>query len=446
VKKLSLLAAFAAMFIASAADQSNLTVLRDYKTGKAIPYGGNQQGGDIMVPRNIIPRSPMFRGVWVATVENIDFPKHATRAEFERDYLAVVSTLRKLNFNAVIFQVRANNDAFYPSTLNPWSRWLSGTEGVGIAGFDPLKFMIAEAHKRGLEYHAWLNPYRVASSTPKRKMDYLKTLAPNNFARRHPELVLEVPLKNNQYQLILNPGEPQVINFVVATVQEIIRNYDVDAIHFDDYFYPYDGTGNVDAATFKKYGAGIASIADWRRNNVDTLIYNIHNAISAYNRRTGRKVQFGISPFGIWGNAKDIPGGSPTSGSQSYSKQFADTRKWVKREWIDYIVPQVYWPFGRDVAPYAAITDWWCAQVRGTRVRLYIGLGVYQMGGANPMWQNPDETAAQMRFNSSRSQVSGEVFFSYRNIARPTNDIMRRGVLAVIERYWKTRVPAPEPR
>ncbi|MEA4862529.1 MAG: glycoside hydrolase family 10 protein [Victivallaceae bacterium] len=445
MKKLSLLMAVAAMFAASAADQSNMVVLKNYKTGQAIPYGGSQQGGSIMVPRDIISRAPMFRGVWVATVENIDFPKHGNRADFERDYLDVVNTLRKLNFNAMIFQIRANNDAFYPSVLNPWSRWLSGTEGVGIAGFDPLRFMVTEAHKRGLEYHAWLNPYRVTSSTPKRKAEYLKTLAPNNFARRHPELVLEIPMKDNQYQLILNPGEPQVINFVVATVQEIIRNYDVDAIHFDDYFYPYAGIGSIDASTFRKYGAGISNIDDWRRNNVDTLIYNVHNAIDAYNRRTGKRVQFGISPFGIWANRKDVPGGSLTSGSQSYSKQFADTRKWVKRQWLDYIVPQVYWTFGRDVAPYAAIVDWWCSQVRGTGVKLYVGLGAYQLGGSNEQWRNPDEIAAQMRFNSSRGQVSGDVFFSYRNIVRPSNEIMRTGLRRVIERYWQLRVPAPVP-
>ena len=220
----------------------------------------------------------------------------------------------------------------------------------------------------------------------------------------------------------------------------------MDAIHFDDYFYPYDGTGNVDAATFKKYGAGIASIADWRRNNVDTLIYSIHNAISAYNRRTGRKVQFGISPFGIWGNAKDIPGGSLTSGSQSYSKQFADTRKWVKREWIDYIVPQVYWPFGRDVAPYAAITDWWCTQVRGTR-----GAALYRA------WGLPDGRSQPDVAESGRDGGSNEIQFE----PQPS---FRRGVF-LIPQYraphqrhnapgrtgghralLEDPVPAPEPR
>ena len=437
-----LLLAVGTIFTA-AAQNDNLAVLKNWKTGRPIPYGGKQRGGEIMVPTSYLQRNPEFRGVWVATVENIDFPKHSNGTDFERDYLAVVNTLQKLNCNAIIFQVRPNNDAFYPSKLNPWSRWLTGKEGTAPGNFDPLIFMINEAHKRGLEFHAWLNPYRVTNSTPLRKDGYLATLAPNNFARKRPDLVMEIPLENNKYQLILNPGEPEVIAFVVATVKEILDRYPVDAIHFDDYFYPYSGMGNQDAETFKKYRNGIVSIDNWRRNNVDRLIFSLRKTIDSHNEHNGTKVQLGISPFGIWANQKNNPLGSLTDGSQSFYRQHADTRQWIKRNWIDYIIPQLYWPFGRDVAPYAALADWWAAQVRGTNVNLYIGMAAYQVGGANEMWQNPDEFAAQMRFNSARKNIKGEAIFSYRNIANPANEIQRNGVRRILEKYWRNRASAP---
>ncbi len=419
-------------------------VLRDYKSGEPIAYGGKQQAGAVKVPVTYLPKKQEFRGAWVATVENIDFGKHTSAGTFKNEYIQVVNNLQKLNFNAVIFQIRPMNDAFYPSRLNPWSRWLTGKEGQGIGDFDPLSFMISEAHVRGLEFHAWLNPYRVVNSTPLRKQQYLNTLAPGNFARKRPDLVLEIPLADNKYQLILNPGEPAVINFVLNTVKEIMQKYPVDAIHFDDYFYPYTEIKNVDAATYKKYNRQPArGIENWRRDNVNTLIYQLRKTIDSHNKTYKRKVQFGISPFGIWANKSTNPAGSLTAGSQSYYRQYADTRRWVKQEWIDYIVPQLYWPFGRDVAPYAALADWWAEQVRGTNVRLYIGLGAYQMGGSNEMWQNPDEIAAQLRYNSGRSNIHGAAIFSYKSVARPANDIMRRGVSDVLKKYWNHRVPAP---
>jgi len=419
-------------------------VLKDYKTGSQIPYGGKQQAGAIQVPVKFSARQPMFRGVWVATVENIDFPKHAAAGEFINDYKQVMNNLKRLHFNAVLFQVRANNDAFYPSSLNPWSRWLTGKEGVGIKDFDPLKYMVSEAHNSGMEFHAWLNPYRVTNSTSMRKDEYLKTLDAKNFARLHPEYVLEIPLEGGKYQLILNPGEPEVINFVVKTVMEIVRNYQVDAIHFDDYFYPYGDMGKVDEATFNKYHKSIASIDNWRRNNVDTLIKNIRTALDEFNRKNNRKVQFGISPFGIWANSKNNPLGSLSAGSQSYYRQYADTRGWVKRRWVDYIVPQLYWPFAHDAAPYAALADWWAQQVRGTGVNLYIGMGAYRMGSGGA-WNNPDELAAELRYNNARANIKGEIFFSYRSVFEPKNEIMKKGVSGVLADYWKFSVPTPAP-
>lgn len=418
------------------------TTLRDFQTGKAIPYGGKQQGGAIKISTVYMPKSREFRGIWVATVENIDFSRHNTVADFKRDYLEIVNRLKELNFNVIIFQVRPMNDAFYPSKLNPWSRYLTGTEGRGLEGFDPLKFMIEEAHKRGLEFHAWLNPYRVINSTPLRKGEYLKTLSPQNFARKRPDLVLEVPLASGQYQLILNPGEPEVVNFLLHTVKEILQNYAVDAIHFDDYFYPYTDIGSADAATYRKHNPNRLSLENWRRNNVDTLIFQLNMLLNTHNKLYNREVQLGISPFGIWANKKSNPNGSLTLGSESYSRQYADTRKWVKQQWIDYIVPQLYWPFSHSAAPYAALTDWWCSQVRGTRVNLYIGMAAYQLGSSGA-WKNADELAAQMRYNCVRPEVKGVSFFSYKSIANPSNTVMQRGGQQMLRNYWKKAVPTP---
>lgn len=418
------------------------TTLRNFQTGRAIPYGGGQQGGTIKISTVYMPKPREFRGAWVATVENIDFPRHTSVSDFKRDYLGILNQLKELNFNTIIFQIRPMNDAFYPSKLNPWSRYLSGAEGRGLEGFDPLKFMIEEAHKRGLEFHAWLNPYRVINSTPLRKGEYLKTLSPQNFARKRPDLVLEVPLDNGRYQLILNPGEPEVVNFLLHTVREILQNYDVDAIHFDDYFYPYTDIGSADALTYRKHNPNRLSLDNWRRSNVDTLIFQLNMLLNTHNKLYGREVQLGISPFGIWANRKSNAAGSLTAGSESYSRQYADTRKWVKQEWIDYIVPQLYWPFSHSAAPYAALADWWCSQVSGTRVNLYIGLAAYQLGSGGA-WNNADELAAQMRYNCVRPEIKGVVFFSYKNLANPSNGVMRSGGQQMLRNYWKSAVASP---
>ena len=264
-------------------------VLLNPVTGKPVAYGGKFSNAKVSVPDFYRPKAREMRGVWVATVENIDFPAHNNAAAFQRDYLAIVNNLKRANFNTIIFQVRPMNDAFYPSNLNPWSRWMTGREGVSLDGFDPLAFMVTEAHRRGLEFHAWLNPYRVVASTKLRKEAYLKTLDNRNFARRNPHLVLEVKRKDGSYSLLLNPGEPRVVRHIVATVREIVQKYPVDAIHFDDYFYLYGGVGNADHSTFRQYNPKRLSIEDWRRANVDAVISGVKQELSAHFRRTGRK-------------------------------------------------------------------------------------------------------------------------------------------------------------
>ncbi|MBE6367721.1 MAG: hypothetical protein E7052_07440 [Lentisphaerae bacterium] len=400
-------------------------------------YAGKLDPRPVKLPKRYAGRPGEMRGVWIATVSNLDYPRPSNSTEYKKMIRNMFRRLKEHNFNAVFFQVRPTNDAFYPSKLNPWSRYLSGSEGRPLPGeknFDPLRFMIDEAHRNGLQFHAWLNPYRVIGATKMSKYQYLKTLAPNNFARRHPQLVMENKISGNQRQLVLNPGEVQVRNFVAATVMEIVRNYPVDSIHFDDYFYPDNAPGSADLAAFRRYNPRRLPLDQWRRNNVNELIKSVHSQIKTFNRQYRRNVQFGVSPFGIWRNRKNTPHGSLTAGKESYSEQFADTRSWVKNRWIDYIVPQLYWNFNHDSAAYAALTDWWCSTVRGTGVKLYIGHAAYQLGKAN--W-SVNELYYQLLYNRSKVEVSGSIIFSYRSLAQPENQAMQSGARNMLKKFWK---------
>ncbi len=373
---------------------------------------------------------------------SIDFHKHKKRTSFQREYLEVINNLAENNFNTILFQIRPANDAFYKSELNPWSRYLSGKEGESLSGFDPLKFMLEEAHKRGLQFHAWLNPYRVSGSTALRKEDYLKTLAPGNFARKHPEFVLEIPLDKGNYQLILNPGEPEVIKFILDTVKEIVENYKVDAIHFDDYFYPYCGIGDIDEKSYAEYNPEKLSREDWRRENVNTVIKGIHAFLGSRKLENNKKVQLGVSPFGIWANQESNPHGSLSRGRQSYYEQFADTRRWVNEGWIDYVVPQLYWEFNHDVAAYAALLDWWVNVVQKTKVNLYIGQSASRLGSIGA-WKNSSELLDQLRYNSKYKTVKGTILFSYTSVFHPENKCMKQGIKKVLTKYRKHKASVP---
>jgi uncharacterized lipoprotein YddW (UPF0748 family) len=422
---------------AAAVAAGHTEVLRDYKSGRPVPYGGKLCNQSVKIPVRCSFSRIKMRGIWIATVGNIDFGKHKSSSSFIKEFNEVIMNLTRNNFNAMIFQVRPANDAFYNSKLNPWSRYLTGTEGKNIAGFDPLKYMVKTAHKYSLEYHAWLNPYRITAATPLGKDAYLRTLAPGNFARLHPDYVLEIPLNNGRRQLILDPGEPEVILFVVNTVKEIIENYDVDAIHFDDYFYPYHQIEDIDEQTFACYNPGELSLGDWRRKNVDTVVEMVHKTIKSHNRRNHKNVKFGISPFGIWANRKNHPEGSLSCGLESFSRQFADSRHWVRKGWIDYIVPQLYWDFAHETAPYAALTDWWCELAGKNGVKLYIGQGAYKLGSRGS-WRNPEELANQLRYNSRHKSISGSILFSYRSVFRPKNKIMKKGMDIVLKIFCKS--------
>lgn len=375
-------------------------------------------------------RRPRFRGMWLASVANRDWPSRPglTAAEQRAELLAFLDTAVERRLNAVIFQVRPTADALWPSPYEPWSEYLTGVQGRD-PGWDPLGTAVREAHRRGLELHAWFNPYRIANHTD------LSRLLPTHPARVHPEWV--VPYGGKLYY---NPGLPEVRRFVQDAMLDAVGRYDIDAVHWDDYFYPYPVAGQVfdDDAAYERHGADFPDRAAWRRDNIDRLVHETAGRI----KRLKRGVRFGISPFAVWRNGATDPLGSDTrAGVQTYDDLYADTRGWVRRGWIDYIVPQVYWNIGFAAADYAKLVPWWAEVVRGTGVRLYIGEALYKAGDpAQPApWQDPAELSRHLTFDRDYPQVRGNVYFSAKEVAADRNGAMAR----VVADHYPCRVRPP---
>ncbi|MFB7323127.1 glycoside hydrolase family 10 protein [Streptomyces sp. NPDC056190] len=372
-----------------------------------------------------------MRGMWLATVRNRDWPSRpglsAARQRGELTALLDVAVRRRLN--TVFLQVRPSADALWPSLHEPWSQFLTGTQGRD-PGWDPLGTAVAEAHARGLRLHAWFNPYRVALH------DDPALLAASHPARRHPDWVV-------RYGgcLYYNPGLPEVRSFVRRATLDAVSRYPVDGVHFDDYFYPYPVAGQTfdDAAAHHWYGGAFAGRADWRRDNIDRLIREMAAAIAA----TRPGTRFGISPFGVWRNASTDPRGSDTrAGVQAYDNLYADTRKWVMEGWIDYVVPQLYWAVGFATADYAALLPWWAEVARGSRTRLYVGEALYKAGdpAQGAAWQDPDELSRHLTLAAAHPEVRGHVFFAAKEVAADPSGAMAR---VVADHY---RRPARPPR
>jgi uncharacterized lipoprotein YddW (UPF0748 family) len=346
-----------------------------------------------------------FRGVWVPTVLSLNYPSRPTTdAEtLRRDATRILDDAKAMGFNAVFFQVRPASDALYRSAIFPWSVYLTGTQGVAPAdGFDPLAFMTQAAHERGLELHAWLNPYRITAETRENA-----NLAANHPARLHPEWTVT----HSDGRMYWNPGEPGVQQLIVDGVREIIDNYAVDGVHIDDYFYP--DAGFDDAAAFAAYGHAYSSRTEWRNANTEATVYNIYNVVHA-----GGRV-FGVSPIGIWANKSTTPLGSDTKGGEALTQKFADTRGWVKRGIVDYIAPQIYWNIGYEIADYATLVRWWSDVVSGTNVKLYVGQAAYRTGDADAgsPWHGVDEISRQLAFNRADANVSGYIMYAYKAFA-----------------------------
>ena len=346
-----------------------------------------------------------MRAVWIATVENIDWPSKTllTTEQQKAEMIAILDAAKEYNMNAVVFQIRPDADALYASELEPWSEWLSGKQGVAPDPYyDPLQFTIDECRKRGLDVHVWLNPYRAIQNIDK------TVPAPNHVANTHPEWMLTYGKKK-----YFDPGIPAVRNHVARVVSDLVKRYDIDAIHFDDYFYPYKITGIEfpDENSFKKFGEGFGpqQKEDWRRNNVDLIIRQLHDSIKSIKPW----VEFGISPFGVWRNKKNDPNGSDTrAGVSNYDDLYADILKWQQEKWIDYVTPQLYWYIGKEVADYAILAKWWAEHSYGCNI--YIGQALYLIDPASrdPSWRSSDEITKQLSLNRTIPGVNGSMYFS----------------------------------
>ncbi len=357
-----------------------------------------------------------FRGAWIQTVYQSQY-QSMNSEQMKQYFVNTLDALRAAGINAVIFQVRPQADAFYNSPIEPWSRYLTGTQGKAPDGnFDPLEFMIAECHKRGMELHAWLNPYRVGGVGQQFVTGHIYRKYPDRF----------VTYGN---QIYFDPGIPENREYICKIVDDIVSRYDVDAIHMDDYFYPYPVAGEnyPDDKSFNTYGKiqGFASNQkdDWRRNNVNMLIKEIKYTIA------GKKpwVRFGISPFGIYRNKKSTSdgSGSDTNGLQNYDDLYADIKLWVKNGWIDYNIPQIYWEIGHKLADYTTLIEWWAKNNYGQP--MYIGQDVKRtMDASMPSGHN--QLAEKIRLSRSFSTVHGNCFWpastiieNYKSIAKELN-------------------------
>ncbi|TSD64984.1 family 10 glycosylhydrolase [Inquilinus sp. KBS0705] len=351
-----------------------------------------------------------FRGVWIATVVNLDWPQNArgTEESQKTDLIDQLNAHQRTGINAIMFQVRPAADAFYAKSREPWSKYLTGTQGKAPT-YDPLEFAIEEAHKRNMELHAWFNPYRATFDGK------FYTLAPNHITRTKPEwFFIYGGIK------LFNPGLPEVREYIVQVILDVVKNYDVDGIHMDDYFYPYliDGQKVNDQAAFEQYGEGFDNIKDWRRSNVDTLIKMLGDSI----HKVKPRMKFGISPFGIWANKAQNEEGSETAGGSSYYENYADSRQWVQQGWIDYINPQIYWHIGYRLAAFEKLLDWWSNNTYNRH--LYIGQGPYRYyEQRSPAYKNPSEIPNQIRLLRANPRVQGSVFFRSQTLVANANHL-----------------------
>lgn len=372
------------------------------------------------LPGKLQPSQGVVRGVWLTTVSRLDWPpatsinasSPATRISQQQEALkGKLDKLKTLGINTVFFQVKPDGTALWASKILPWSDMLTGKIGDD-PGYDPLQFMLDEAHKRGMRVHAWFNPYRVSVNTkPATVAELNRTLSqhPASVYVLHPDWI-----RTAGDRFVLDPGIPAVRDWITSIVAEVVANYNIDGVQFDDYFYA-ESPGSVlnDNQTFKSHGQNYSSKADWRRYNTQQLITQISHTIKKLNPN----VEFGVSPSGVWRNRSHDAAGSNTRGAAAYDESYADTRRWVQLGLLDYIAPQLYWPFARDAARYDVLAKWWANVVTSTNTRLYIGVALYKVG--LPSKNEPDwminggvpELQKQLDLNESVSQIKGTILF-----------------------------------
>jgi uncharacterized lipoprotein YddW (UPF0748 family) len=347
-----------------------------------------------------------LRGAWIATYANIDWPNRTQTPEQQRAaFINIVDHHKATGLNALYIQVRSQCDAMYPSAIDPWSADLTGTQGTGPSpAWDPMQFMIEECHKRGIEFHAWINPYRAVANA-----NNLPNFAASHVAKQHPEWLLSQGTLR-----VLDPGLPAVRDYITSVITDILHRYDVNGIHFDDYFYPGSAPAGTtpfnDDSSFAADPRGFSIRADWRRDNINLLIKRVYDSVKTIKPW----VKFGVSPSGIYRNSSNPDIGSPTSGLEHYTTLYADTRRWLQEGWVDYIMPQVYWYIGQPSANYGLLIPWWNNQANGRHI--YIGMAGYKVNdpaqGVN--WANPSQIPNEVRLNrdSAYPNIYGQSIYN----------------------------------
>lgn len=347
-----------------------------------------------------------FRASWVATVKNLDWPSRPglSTAAQKQEFLDIINEQQELGMNAVIVQVRPAGDAFYYSEIEPWSEWLTGQQGRGPdPWYDPLTFMIAETHKRGMEFHAWFNPFRARLDIEREKVMSVK----------HASVNRQDWMLAYGSNLYFDPGIPKARDYVTRVIMDVVRRYDIDAVHFDDYFYPYRIPNEAfpDTTSFSVYGRPYTSIDEWRRNNVDQFILQLRTQLKAEKPY----VKLGISPFGVWRNRdKDSSGSNTRAGQTSYDDLYADVRGWLLKGWIDYVAPQAYFSLGYPLVPYEELEEWWSLNSYGQHV--YLGKAVYKINNnRDTNWENPSQMPRQIRLDRESNNIQGSIYFRAKN-------------------------------
>ncbi len=376
------------------------------------PVLSDEENGEMIYTPVTVTADKELRGVWVASVSNINFPskQDLTTDEMKAELDAIVETARSTNLNAIFFQVVPASDALYASQKYPWSAFLTGTQGKAPKdGFDPLSYIIEKAHLYGIELHAWMNPFRV-TTTGSVELD---SLSENHPARLNPTYCVRYTDGKYYY----NPAVPEVRQMIADEAKYIVETYGVDGIHIDDYFYPYPVDGGVfdDAAQYELYG-GELPLDDWRRQNINSTVKLIYDSVKSANP----ECSFGVSPFGIYANkgSKSPVTGSDTKGLEAYFSLYCDALTWAKEGYVDYLAPQVYWAFNTTAAPFDNVAKWWNANLDGTGVKLYIGHALYKLG------EFPEnEIPIQAEFVRSLMCCSGSIFYGYADLAKNTGGI-----------------------
>ena len=373
-----------------------------------------------------------MRAVWIATIANIDWPSSAALSpeKQQKEFIELLDLCKVYNMNTVVFQIRPASDAFYASEYELWSQWLTGKQGQSPDPFfDPLEFASTECHKRGIDLHVWINPYRAVSDVNANRT------SPQHISNTHPEWFITYGKTK-----LFDPGLPQTRDYVSKIVSDIVRRYNIDAIHIDDYFYPYriSGVEFPDDQSFHDYPRGFKSNErdEWRRHNVDMIIQQLHDSIKAIKPW----VEFGISPFGVWRNTSKDPAGSKTkAGQTNYDDLYADILKWEKNQWIDYVTPQVYWEIGKEIADYKIIADWWSHNNFGTQ--LFIGHGLYKLDpeAKEKSWQSADEIVNQVKLNRKHHAISGSMFYSAKFLRKNPLELQQK----LQERYYRYTALVP---